>query len=443
MQVAFLRIAKLVRTHLLEVLMLALLGVVLFFGAFWKYFDMHSFAWYFSDVAKYECYAHGFWQGTSGLTRFPNAQCGFLLPSSSSQPFHTLPKEYPLLVLIPFSIALVAPVPLYHVAFACLIVLLTGTLYFVLAYVRAQGVALAFLVYLVLGCWSTVEGRFDLLPSLLTLLAVICAERVHWKWAFVLLALATMCKFYPLILVPSFLLAQQLHVKGSWYAWRKILPLGIFSTICVCITLISLYLSVDGTLGPLSYFKDRPIQIESLSASVLWLAGVLEKYPLTYVYSFGSYNVISPLSSVVSQGGTILLILGLLYTWWLQWRGNITLPLSVLITLLVVMITGKVFSPQYLIWVAPLVAYVGKEHWKWLLGWGSISILTTLIYPCLYERPYFSFIPFLPPLYATIFVRNVLFLLFILALFYHVSRRHTPRSEVVSYHPTVHHEKYA
>lgn len=436
-------LVKTIRIHLLEILMLVLLGVILFFGAFWKYYDVHSYAWYFSDVAKYECYAHGFWQGTSGLTMFPNEQCGFLVPSSSPQPFHTLPREYPLLTLIPFSVALVAPTAFYHVAFACLIAFLIAILYFVLAYVGTRGASVAFLVYLLLGCWSTVEGRFDLIPSMLTFFAVICAEKTRWKWAFVLLALATMCKFYPLILIPPLLLAQQAYLKGSWYAWRKIRPLGIFVAICAGITLISLFLSVDGTLGPLSYFKDRPIQIESLSASVLWLADMLGKYPLTYVYSFGSYNVISQLSSVVSQGGSILLVVGLLYTWWLQWRGTITFPLSVVMTLLVVMITGKVFSPQYLIWVAPLIAYVGKAHWKWLLGWGSISILTTLIYPCLYERSYFSFIPFLPPLYATIFVRNIVLLLFILVLFYCVSRHSTTRERIVSYHPSVHDEKYA
>ena len=437
------RIVKVIRAHIPEVLMLIVLGVVLFFGAFWKYFDVHSFAWYNSDVSKYECYARGFWQGTSGLTLFPKEQCGFLIPSSSSQPFHTLPKEYPLLVLIPFSIALIAPISLYHVAFAYLMALLMGVLYFVLVYASTRGVALAFLVYLLLGCWSTVEGRFDLLPSLLTFLAVLYAEKVRWKWAFALLALATMCKFYPLILLPSFLIGQQLHEKGAWYAWRKVVPLALFSGICIAITLISLSLSVDGTLGPLSYFKDRPIQIESLSASVLWLVGMLAHYPLTYVYSFGSYNVTSPLSAIVSQGGTVFLLLGLLYTWWLQWRGKISLPLSVVMTLLVVMLTGKVFSPQYLIWVAPLIAYVGKMHWKWLVGWGSISIVTTLIYPCLYERSYFSFIPFLPPLYATIFVRNLLFLFFVLALFYQVSRRRTVQKEISSHHPTIQHEKYA
>ena len=172
-------IVKGIRAHIPEVLMLIVLGVVLFFGAFWKYFDVHIFAWYNSDVSKYECYARGFWQGTSGLTLFPKEQCGFLIASSSPQPFHTLPKEYPLLVLIPFSIALIAPVSLYYVAFACLMALLIGVLYFVLLYASTRGVALAFLVYLLLGCWSTVEGRFDILPSLLTFLAEVgvCTAR--------------------------------------------------------------------------------------------------------------------------------------------------------------------------------------------------------------------------------------------------------------------------
>lgn len=391
------------------------MAFVLYYGAFWKSLDMQSSAARQSDVAKYECYAVSFWQGTSGLQALPEEQCSFIA-RSSLPPFHALPREYPLLALILFSLPLLAPLPFYQVVFALFMVLIAGTVYFLLRYVKGMDASLAFVMYLVVGCWATAEGRFDLVPSVLTLIALICAEQARWKWAFALLALATLFKFYPLVLLAPFLIAQQLQYNGIWHSWRRIIPLGVFTATCVGVVALSLLLSVEGTLAPLSYFAFRPIQIESPSASVLWLASLFGQYQLTYAFSYGSRNVFSPLSSLVGQCGTALLVLGLSYIFWLQWRGKIALPLAVLLTLLIVVTTGKVFSAQYLVWFAPLVACVGKGNWRWLIGWGSVSLVTTVIYPFLYERSHFSFIPFLPPLYPTIFVRNVLLFGFTIGL---------------------------
>ena len=79
-------------------------------------------------------------------------------------------------------------------------------------------------------------------------------------------------------------------------------------------------------------------------------------------------------------------MLGYAYTLWLQWRGKIDLVQSCIALLLVFIAGGKVFSPQYLIWVIPLLAYTGAYNTFWLLVWGVTSLLTTIIYPYLYTR---------------------------------------------------------
>ncbi len=424
---------------LLDLLILLLLYAVLL-GGFTQQLN--------SDATRYQCYVFAFWNGTQALSRLPATQCEFLthpsdqtatkahnaliesmrrhgLPDravtfvaiqSSTQPYHVLPYEYPLLAVLSFSLGLITPLPWYQEAFAFWMLCIATGLYLLMLHRRSRGTALAFAIFLAAGCFVTALGRFDLLPTACTFGALLCAERVKWRWAFFLLALATMIKFYPVVLLVPLLIVQQRQQKETW--WHGYLPLAIFIITCAIITVLSLAVNVEGTIAPLTYFGQRPLQIESVSASIVWLISTIGGYPLMYAFSYGSRNVFSQFSAIFMQGGSILSLAGLCFVYWLQWRRKITLALTFLLTLLIVMVTGKVFSAQYLIWVTPFVAYVGGWNRKWLLSWGCISLLTTLIYPFLYNRVRYTFGPGLPEFYTTIFVRNGLLLLFTCLLLY-------------------------
>ena len=401
-----------------------------------------------ADAARYQCYAVAFWQGWSGFQKLPPEQCRFIvhpdkdltvisqqgllhamqqrrLPSGliqfvagqpPDQPYHALPYEYPWPMLLPFSLGLVVPAYWYQVAFAVWMLLLAGCIYFVLQRWRSRRAALAYCLYLLVGGWSTVAGRFDIIPAALTLFAVICVVQKRWNWAFALLALATLSKFYPATLLVPFSLALQRETRGKWYVWRRWMPMGVFVGVCVLVVSASLLLSVVGTLAPLGYFGSRPVQVESLSASILWVLSLLGKTSLKYVHTFGSLNVLSPLSSSVTFLMTLLLVVGPLYTWWLQWRGRIDLAMTCLLTLLIVMITGKLFSPQYLIWVIPLAAYVGQSNRWWLLCWTLVGLLTSWIYPTIYRMTPILLVPQNPRFYPVTTVRNFLLLGFVLSI---------------------------
>jgi len=427
-----------VTEYLLDVLIVLFMGFLLFCGI------LPQISAWNSDTAKYQCYAVAFWQGLHAVDALQPNACLILGPGSSTAlvqnmqalglpagwvksqsptlPLHALPHEYPLLALGPFTLGLLVPAHWYQVAFALWMAMVAGIIYFVLKRSRSMGTALAFAAYLVIGSWATAEGRFDLVPSALVLVAVILAGRTRWKWAFALLALATLSKFYPLVLVVPFFIAQQSQSSEKWYAWRRWSALATFAAICIVVMAVSLLLSVDGTLAPLSYFGTRPIQAESLPSALLWLASFLG-YPLHYVYSFGSLNVISPLSNKMGLLSTVSVVAGLLYTFWLQWRGKLDIFTACLLTLLITIIAGKVFSPQYLIWLAPLVAYVGKSNWKWLLSWGTVAFLTTWIYPYIYGNRRLVTVPLIPAFYPVVFVRDVIMLGVVVALLYQASRR--------------------
>lgn len=440
------------RRVFLDVCVCVLMGSLLVYGASWQIFKTYT------DAAKYNCYALAFWQGMDAVKTLPPEQCAFIFlpvtfdqvassqeqqqleqtpslleqaerlgfPSSwtrqlqswqpTSAPGHTLPNEYPLPVLVPFSLGLLAPQGWYQVGFALWMVLLAALIFYLLDRYRSRDAAIACALYFVTGCWATAAGRFDLLPALFTLLAVICAARSRWKWAFAHLALATLCKFYPVILLIPFLLQQQTQVGGRWFERKRWMPLLVFVLVCVGVVACSMLLSVEGTLKPLTYFGDRPIQVESFPASLMWLSSLIAGFPLSFKFTYGSLNVFGAPEQILSKLTTLLLLVGLAYTYWLQWRGKIDLAMSSLLTLLILVCTSKVFSPQYLIWIAPLVAYVGRSSWKWLLSWGLLGVLTTLIYPYIYISVALSAVPSHPLFFPMVTIRDFILLIFTVAL---------------------------
>lgn len=440
-------------SYIIDVGVVVAMGVLLVIGSYWQYNKSDA------DAAKYQCYAVAFWRGTAAfqnelsadqcsfmkstrpLTQdqivramekyhFPPALIHFVQQQPITTPFHVLPNEYPFLNVFIFSLALFVPVALFQVSFAFWMWVVALIIYLMLRFWRSQMAAIAWALFLVTGAWSTALARFDLVPAAITLAAVICAVQKRWNWAYMFLALATLVKFYPAILLIPFFIALQLQAGPGprWYAWQRWSPVALFVLICAAGMGISLLLSAEGTLGQLTYFKDRPVQVESLDASFMWIWSLLAHSPLSYTYTFGSLNIANhtKLMSLLGLAGNILLAVGLLYTFWLQLRGKIDLVTASLLSLLVVIVTGKVFSPQYLIWVAPLVAYIGGKDYKWVLSWSVIGILTTIVFPYIYLGRSIEQVPYQPLFFPMVTARNILLIGFVLAIFIYYTWQRSP-----------------
>ena len=143
----------------------------------------------------------------------------------------------------------------------------------------------------------------------------------------------------------------------------------------------------------------------------------------------------SSLGGVVSNLSEILFVVGYIYAIYLQWRGKLDVVQVCIALLFIFIATGKVFSPQYLIWIIPLLAYSGAFDRIWLVAWGSISLLTTIIYPYLYTRVFDAEkIPFVPGFIPIVAARNILFVLVALAYLFNWfqmgRRRPLPSKEI-------------
>jgi hypothetical protein len=403
----------------------------IFCGSSWQIFLTNT------DPARYQCYALTFWLGSNATHLLPTAQCAFLQITTYQPPFHMLPLEYPPLIILPFSLALLAPLADYQIAFAILMSMLSVLIYWLLLRYGPRRSAFIFALYLFVGALATAQLRYDLIPATLTLLCLIAAERKHWTAAYIALAFAILCKIYPILLLPALFIAEQqaeqrlllsppsfalsalplylwqtLRQALRWQWKNLLLCMGIVASVTGVFALLNFQGAV---LNQLTYFFQRPIEIEATSSTFLYLSTQFG-YPLQVVSSFGSLNILSPFDSTFSTLCTLLFLTGCIYIFYTQWRGKLDLAQTSIALLLTFIATDKVFSPQYLIWLMPLLAYAGASDTFWLLVWGLASSLTTFIYMNFYPRPSDPVeIPFVPGYLQVVTLRNALIVFLTLA----------------------------
>lgn len=348
-----------------------------------------------------------------------------------------LPLEYPPLTLSLFSLALFTPLLYYQLAFAVLMSLASVLIYWLLLRYGPRGAALAFACYMLVGTWAIALERFDLVPAALTLLCLIASERKRWTYAYIALAFGFLLKIYPILFLPALFIAEQqgaalFHVPPKsltlktipgelwntlhgirYWRWKNTL---LFFGILFVVTGFFALLDFQGAVvSQVSYFANRPIHVESTGSTLLWLSTLIG-FPVHIVFSFGSVNMISALGGPVAIVLEMLFVLGYAFTIFLQWRGMFDLVQACIALLLVFTVTGKVFSPQYLLWVIPLLAYSGAFSSVWLVTWGSVSLLTNIIYPYLYTRIIDAVkTPYVPGFIQIVAARNAVFMLLTLA----------------------------
>ncbi len=227
----------------------------------------------------------------------------------------------------------------------------------VLAFVRREAAYYAALAPLLVG--SLILSRFDLWPALLLVvaLAALLAGRDSLGWAF--LGAAVAAKLWPLVVVPPALLwsARRGHARST------LVGLAVAAVAFVPFAVIAPH----GVWHTLSSQFSRPLQVESLGAAFLTTFG----HP-GIVSTHGSQNIAGhgALAALLSAAGTITVIA----TWIAFARGPATRDRLVRYAAAAVcafVAFDKVLSPQYLLWLIPLVPLVRGRR-----GLGATALLT-------------------------------------------------------------------
>lgn len=339
------------------------------------------------DVYEYQCYAVAFWHGSAALDSLPAGQCDIMRavagPALAAQPFRTLPHEYGALALAVFSPPLVAPAPWYSWLFTGEMILVVLATAYLCARAGPRLAGHVYLLYVLLGSMLLAAERFDVVPALLTLVALVWARQGRQAPAYVTLAAATLVKLYPLALLLPFLIAD---LRRTGWHWRQVArgP-AIYAAVVAPVMGVALALNPAGALAPIGFLAQRGIEIESVPAALLLLAHVGMGAPLASALVVNVSTLVSPLAGAASTAA-LALMLGLLVAGaWRQWRGGISLGVACLVTLLALLAGSKVFSTQYLLWVAPLVAVEYGPDMPWCPWWSVVCLLTMFAFPAAYD----------------------------------------------------------
>ncbi|MGO8947104.1 MAG: hypothetical protein ACLQUY_05470 [Ktedonobacterales bacterium] len=329
------------------------------------------------QVLLFYHYGHSFWFG--------------------NPPLHTLPVEYPPLSILLFTLTVVPPIfaPIMAInAYTIWMSLLALISYALFRHfegtVRARLAAVAILI----ATGSVLLISYDLAPALATLGALWAVERRRFTLAYILIAVGILLKLYPAALLPVVAIEQLATLSGAPAATAAGLrqrladvlsprALGpMLRGVAVCLALVilvfagSFLLNANGTLSEFRFASQRPLQFESVPATLLWISHFFG-VPVHLEYGFGAFNWVSPDDGPFRVLSVVLLVCGCLFVYWQELNGRLNFKQAFLAILCVVVATNKVLSPQYFIWLLPIVVAVDCFDGIWLL----ICALTLVEYP--------------------------------------------------------------
>lgn len=219
--------------------------------------------------------------------------------------------------------------------------------------------------------------RFDLFPTLLVVLALIAATRP--VRAGIMLGIGALLKVWPIFLV----IAWPRRDLGRCLA-------ATLATGMAGMALLSLW--GPGLLSFMNEQRERGLQIESVGGGLYVLAQMLG-VDMDTAFRYGSLEIDAVGAAFVATVMTLAGAAGLLLIGYRRLRGKLEhVPVAdvALVVVLISIASSRVFSPQYMIWVAGVAAVCQLDPNTrmrpiiWMLL--PTALLGQIVYPGLYGQ---------------------------------------------------------
>ena len=231
---------------------------------------------------------------------------------------------------------------------------------------------------------SVLLSRFDLWPTAIVAAAIAAIVSGRLRLGSGLLGLGVAAKLWPGVLVPL-VLAYVWRTRGRREA---LVCAGVFAAVVLACFLPFLILAPVDVLESVWRQARRPLQIESLGSALLLAGHHAFGLDLTMKSSSGSQNLDGGLPDAIAVVQGLVQLVVLVALWVAYARGPATRDRFVRYAAAAVcafVVLGKVLSPQFLIWLIPLVPLVRGR--RGLLASALLAlalVLTQLWFPYRY-----------------------------------------------------------
>jgi hypothetical protein len=347
-------------------------------GIFLVSFTLLHFGFYqrklILDTVEYHRYGIAMTHGEVPYRDFrveypPGALPVFLAPAADRPGFSRYNREFQILMGLCAAAALLA---------------MAWTLRTLRASPSRLASALGFFAVAPLVLGSVLIYRYDLWPAALAVLGLAAVVAGRHRLGLGALGLGLAAKIFPGVLIPP----------AIAYVWRTrgrreaLICLGGAAAAVAVFVIPFVALAPHGFWSSIHRQAGRPLQIESLGSAVLLAAHHLGGYHLTMVTSHGSQNLAGSLPKTLGAVESVLLAVTLLGIWIAAARGparpeRLIRYSAAAVTAFVAF--DKVLSPQFMVWLLPLVPLVrGRRGVVASALLGLALLLTQLWFPIRY-----------------------------------------------------------
>lgn len=336
-------------------------------------------------------------------------------PARNLVPYRDFLVEYPpafFLVALPPAL-LTADLDSYAAAFKLLMALFLGlAAWWAARFVAAPGVARPWAAWtggavLALGVVAT--HRYDAAVAVGVAGALWCAALGRPILCGLLLGAAVAIKGAPVLFLP--LIGLYVFTERGL---RATLLLLVTAGAVVVASLLPAVLGCGAALlDALSYHRLRPLHIESTLGALLGLGRIVSPGWVEAVHSFGSINLSGPAVGAAGALSSLLMLVGIGAVYLVTWRQlqrtsglhrRLALLDGVILIGLVFTVLGKVFSPQYLVWILPFCVAGALARRR---GFAATLILLMVATQVIYPIAYAWVIKLEPPMLALVVLRNL------------------------------------
>lgn len=187
-------------------------------------------------------------------------------------------------------------------------------------------------------------ARFDLVPAFLVLAAVLAREAGRSATWGALLSAGVAVKAFPLAVLPALARGER---RPRRVAVAAAVPLAVAAALVIGWG--------DEFGSALSYHSERGLQVESVAATPLEIAGI-DDPSVAAEYGFGGFNFTGPGAGLARALTLAALLAAFALVAWAGWRSEAPRLRYATALVAVVVVLAPVLSPQFLFWLLPLSA---------------------------------------------------------------------------------------